>query len=54
MRRLAECLQNGADFSEKLENPGPAEQEDWPPRHKESGWQGRQSRFCQRKKERSH
>ena len=39
--------------AEKLEHTGPAEKKEWPQCHKESSWQERQSRHCQKKKEHS-
>ena len=39
--------------AEKLEHTGPAEREKWPQCHKESSWQVRRSRPCQKEKEQS-
>ena len=40
--------------AEKLEHTGPAENKEWPQCHRESSWQVRQSRLCQKGKEQSH
>ena len=39
--------------AEKLEHSGPAEKEEWRQCHRESSWQVRQSRPCQKEKEQS-
>ena len=38
--------------AEKLEHTGPAEKEEWPQYHRESSWQERRSRPCQKEKSR--
>ena len=40
-------------FSGKTEHTGPAKRRDWSQCHKKSSWQVRQSRFCQKEKEKS-
>ena len=44
---------NEQNAAEKLEHTGPAEKKEWPQCHKESSWQVRQSRLCQKGKEQS-
>ena len=39
--------------AEKLEHTGPAERKEWPQCHRESSWQERRSRLCQKEKEQS-
>ena len=39
--------------AEKLEQTGPAEINEWPQCHRESSWQERRSRPCQKEKEQS-
>ena len=39
--------------AEKLEHTGPAKKKGWPQCHRESSWQVRQSRLCQKGKEQS-
>ena len=39
--------------AEKLEHTGPAERKEWPQCHRESSWQERRSRLCQKGKEQS-
>ena len=51
--RPAKNVQNGAGFSGKLEHTGPAEKERVAQRHRESSWQERRSRLCQKEKEQS-
>ena len=39
--------------AEKLEHTGPAERKEWPQCRRESSWQERQSRPCQKEEEQS-
>ena len=45
--RMAQAL------TEKLEHSGPAQKKEWPECHRESSWQVRQSRLCQKGKKQS-
>ena len=49
--RPAKSLQNGTGFSGKVEQTGPTEKKRWPQCLRESSWQVRQSRLCQKGKE---
>ena len=49
-RQQRACLMAQAS-AEKLEHTGPAEKKEWPQCHRESSWQERQSRHCQKEKE---
>ena len=49
--RPAKSMQNNASFSEKI--LGLLKRKKWPQCHRESSWQVRRSRLCQKQKERS-
>ena len=52
--RPAKTVQNGAGFSgENLSILGLPKRKEWPQCHRESSWQERQSRPCQKEKEQS-
>ena len=54
LTRPAKSSQIAQVLAEKREHTGPEKRKKWPQCCRESSWQVRQSRFCQKENEQSH